>query len=158
MKSANVLPRILLFFWSCWFSLVTGSNLVDGLQQAGWVPADWPFASGNFDLIVETISIFDWSAGVAAILFVGVVAVEFGAAFLFLRAAIDAGSGSDAYRFKVHRAFGAAIALFAGFLIADELFIVYDRIGNLESSHFLVLCALLLSLLIIRLPPEWRKP
>ena len=52
---------------------------------------------------------------------------------------------------KVLQAFVPAIGLFAGFLVSDELFIVYHRIPSLESSHFLALCALLLSVVVIQL-------
>jgi hypothetical protein len=151
MNTSNIINRGLLLFWSLWFSLVLGSNVVDGLQAAGVVPEEWAFSSGNFGFIADTIAIYEWPSAVAAVLFLGVVLIQLATCVLFWRAVRETGRSGDGGHSAALPAFGAGIGLFAGFLVADEFFIVYDRIPDLESTHFLVFCALLLSLVVMRL-------
>jgi hypothetical protein len=141
MLATNLLSRGLLLFWTLWFSLVFASNLADGLQQTQLLPEDGPFASGNF-----------LSEATAGALFCGVLLLELGTAILFWRAFLD--PGRVAGNGKVHQAFCVALALFGGFLLADELFLVYRHLPGMGSTHFLVLCALLLSLLLAERAPS----
>ena len=60
-----------------------------------------------------------------------------------------ANSVTGGERPKVVAAFVVALGLFGGFLVSDELFLVYDRLPHVTPTHWLVLCALLLSLLVI---------
>lgn len=123
--------------------MVVCTNLLDGLQQAGLLSTDWRFASGNFALVEESIEIFSLSRAWAAGLFAGVVAAELAAAVLFWRAF------STAQRPCIVQAFALGLALFSAFLIADEIFIVYAKLPGVAATHFRVLCALLLSLLVV---------
>jgi hypothetical protein len=144
-----VLCRGLVLFWSLWLSVVFSSNLTDGLRQVGLLPMEWRFASGNFRLIVQTIEIYSLGESWAAILFASVVLVQLGAAMLFWRAFLDRDTRIERDSPKVLQAFSLGILLFAAFLVADELFVVYDRLPGLETTHLLVLCGLLLSYLVI---------
>ena len=47
--------------------------------------------------------------------------------------------------------------LFCGFLVFDEVLLIHRRFPNLETTHFTILCALLLSLLLIHLLGEREK-
>lgn len=113
------------------------------------LPASWRFASGNFSLIREAIGIYPFAKHWAPVLFVAVLLVQLAASLLFWRAFLDRQATITAGHPKVLQAFSVATGLFAGFLVADEVFIVYDRLPALETGHLLVFCALLLSLLVI---------
>jgi hypothetical protein len=152
MLATNLLSRGLLLFWTLWFSLVFASNLADGLQQTQLLPEDGPFASGNFELIAQSVGVYGLSEATAGALFCGVLLLELCAAILFWRAFLD--PGRVAGNGKVHQAFCVALALFGGFLLADELFLVYRHLPGVGSTHFLVLCALLLSLLLAERAPS----
>ena len=147
--NAIFLSRGLLLFWSSWFSVVFFSNLSDGLRQAGLLSAGWRFTSGNFVLIAESIAIYSLSEAWAVALFSGVVLIQLCAAILFWRAFLDPEAISTRARPKVLQAFSLAIGLFSALLVADEVFVVYGRLPSVEATHLLVLCALLLSLLVI---------
>lgn len=141
--------RGILLFWGAWLSVVFASNLADALRHVGVLPQSWRFASGNLSLIGEVVGIYSFSRALAPVLFAAVLLVQLAASLLFWRAFLDRRAATSAGDPKVLQAFSAALALFAGLLVADELFIVYDRLPGLEATHFLVLCALLLSLLVI---------
>jgi hypothetical protein len=136
--------RALLIFWAIWFSVVVASNLADALLAAGLLAPGWPFASGNFSLVAESVSVYFASRAWAAFLFLLVLLLELAVALLFWRAALRPEEAG------VLRAFFAAVVLFGGFLVADEVLLVYRRFPNLETGHFVILSALLLSLLSIR--------
>jgi hypothetical protein len=152
MPASNLLRRGLLLFWSLWFSLVFASNLADGLQQTGLLPEDWRFASGNFELIVRSVEIHALPKTLAGALFCAVLLLELGAALLFWRAFRDPGGIAEGDR--VHQAFSVALGLFGGLLLADELFLVYRHLPGMGTTHLLVLCALLLSLLLAERAPS----
>ncbi|MGA7306449.1 MAG: hypothetical protein WBW88_16335 [Rhodothermales bacterium] len=149
MKTRILLTRLLLLFWSLYFVFVAGSNLVDAFQQLGWVPETWSFTSGNFGLVVTTVSTYGLSKGFAAILFTAVILLELSAAWFFAAAARDTWRRRNADSANVSRGFVSAIGLFAGFIVADEFFVVYHRVSGLEITHLLVLCALLLTVLVV---------
>jgi hypothetical protein len=158
LASHSVLCRGLLFFWSAWFSVVFSTNLADGLRQAGLLPTGWRFTSGNFQLINQSIGIYSLQESWAAILFGAVVLVQLGAAMVFWRAFLDRDTVTKPDNPKVLQAFVLGIGLFAAFLVADEFFVVYDRLSGLETTHLLVLCGLLLSYLVIHVLSGHRQP
>jgi hypothetical protein len=147
LSSPRTLARALLLFWAIWFSIVLASNVADALAAAELVPASGRFASGNFALIAESISVYSASRAWAAVLFALVLALELAAAGLFWRAALEAKPA----RSRILPAFLAGIVLFCGFLVCDEFLLLYRRFPNLGTSHFVILCALLLSLSSIHL-------
>jgi len=146
----KIVARGLLLFWASWFSLVLASNLTDALQQLGVLSSQWRFVSGNFAMIRQSIAIYGLSPAMAALLFAGVLGVQLSATVLFWRAfaARDTITRPDAP--EIPRAFAAGLAMFAGFLLADEAFVVYERFAGAATTHLLVFCALLLSFLTIR--------
>jgi hypothetical protein len=143
-----------LVFWATWFSVVLASNVTDALAASALLPPSWPFASGNFALVVESVSIYSLSRISAAILFALVLVLELAAAVLFWRAALDREPLSRTAEPRILLPFVVAIALFCGFLVFDEVLLLYRRFPSLETTHFVVLGALLLSLSILRL---WRE-
>lgn len=129
--------------------MVFASNLCDGLRRAGALPAAWHFASGNLALMSAVVGIYAFSRPLAPVLFGAVVVVELAASLLFWRAFLDREAVASRGHPKLLQAFCVAIGLFGGFLVADEIFIVYVQRAGLESTHLLVLCAMLLSLIVI---------
>ena len=76
--------------------------------------------------------------------------VQLGAASLFWRASLEPWPLSPHAQPRILHPFVVGIALFAGFVLFDEVLVVYRRLPGLETTHLVVLCALLLSLLVIR--------
>jgi hypothetical protein len=134
--------RVLLWFWALWFSVVSASNAADALREAGLVPSV-PFVSGNLGLVAESVAIYSVPHAAAVALFLLVLVLELAASFLFWRAALQKTP-------RIAAPFAAGIALFCGFLVFDELLLVYRRFPSLETTHFIVLATLLLSLLVVR--------
>lgn len=136
--SSGLLTRTILVFWALWLWVVSASNAVDALAPGS------PFASGNLALVAEALSVYAVPRAAAAALFALVLLLEVAAATLFGRAALDPDPS------KVLAPFLVAILLFCGFLVFDELLLVYRRFPSLAPTHFSILSALLLSLLVIR--------
>jgi hypothetical protein len=151
MGSSARLKQLLLAFWAMWFTLVVASNVADGLKAAGVFRPTLRFASGNLALLLETTSIYDTPRPIAIGMFVGVVLWEVLAALLFWRATVAWWTHEPALR-EAGEAFVAGVGLFAGFVLADEIFLAYTK--GLEASHFRIFSALLVSWLSIRLLPD----
>jgi predicted anti-sigma-YlaC factor YlaD len=141
----RTIPRGLLFFWAAWLSLVTLTNVLDGLKSLRMMPTGWAFASGNYAFMASVTAKYGTPTAVTAMLFVGVVAWELLAAVLFWRAfaahRADAATAGDAVR----QAFTVSLALWAAFMLADEVFFAFDA----EGTHVHLLIAQLASLLTI---------
>ena len=150
------LSRVLLSLWATWFSVVLASNVADALKEAEILAPSWRFASANYSLVAESVSLYSVPPSGAAILFALVLLLELAAAGLFWRAALARDPLSPDHRPGILHAFSTAIALFGGFLVFDETLLIYRRFPNLETSHFVVLCALLLSVLLIHVLGEHR--
>ncbi|HEX3870291.1 MAG TPA: hypothetical protein VHV77_07645 [Pirellulales bacterium] len=133
-----IFVEVLTWFWACWFSLVTLSNLADGLKTLGILPAHWPFASGNFAAIEKVTEIYAVPHAINSVLFVAVIVIEIVIAVLFWRAA--RGRGASERVMSRDLALSLAVALFAGFLVADELFIAWPT--GIGGNHFGILTAL----------------
>jgi hypothetical protein len=149
-----VLIRALLLFWAIWFSVVTASNGADLLREAGLLSPDWRFASGNYSLVAESVALYSVSRAWASALFALVLVAQLTASALFWRAALDASPFAPRARPGIMYAFLAGIGLFSAFLVFDEVLLIYRRLPNLETAHFAILCALLLSLSLIHLLGE----
>lgn len=143
------LKRLLLLVWAVWLSVVFLSNLADDAKGLGLLPESWAFASGNLQFIRETTARYGTPDAVNGALFAGVIIWEGVAAALFWRAAW-AFRGRGAGRRAVYQAFTASLLLWAGFLVADEVFIAYP----LEGTHLRLLVAHLVTLLAVELLPD----
>jgi hypothetical protein len=156
--SRRSLVRGLLLFWALWFSVVLASNIGDALREAGLLPAGWRFASGNFALLAESFSVYALPRSSAAAAFSLVLVLQLAAAFLFWRAACEPASRVLQAGASIARPFFPGIGLFGGFLVFDEILLIYRRFPNLETTHFVIFCALLLSLLSIHVLREGETP
>jgi hypothetical protein len=141
--------RLLLLVWAVWLSVVFLSNLADTAKGLGWLGDSWAFASGNLQFVRETTARYGTSDMVNGLLFAGVVVWEGITAALFWRA-VWRFRGRDVGRRAVYLAFTASLLLWAGFLVADEVFIAYP----LEGTHLRLFVAQLLTLLAIELLPQ----
>jgi hypothetical protein len=149
------LKQALLAFWSVWLTLVCLTNVLDGARALGLLDQDWAFASGNYCLLVATTARYETPMWLNGVLFVGVICWEGLAAVLFwltlLRFRGRAGAEGTPL---LYTAFTVSLLLWAGFMIADDVFIAYA----LEAIHIRLFVAQLMTLLAIELLPETRQP
>jgi hypothetical protein len=138
-KAVLTLKKIVLSFWSCYFSIVTLTNITDGLKAIGVLSNDWKLVSGNFEMILQTTSKLDVPVGLIAFLYCGVIVVELIAAILFWR------SVKKTNEANIYIAHSAGLILFGGFIIADEIFCDY----TFESIHMRVFFGLLISVIAL---------
>jgi hypothetical protein len=133
---------VLIGIWAVWFSLVALSNVFDGLKAMGLLGEHWRFASGNFAAIEQVTSIYKLPRFVNGLLYLAVIVVEIGIANLLWR---SLGRRDPKTR---EAAFTLAVALFGGFLLADELFVAWPT--GLAHVHFGILVALIVTWIAAR--------
>ncbi|HVU10604.1 MAG TPA: hypothetical protein VHD90_04970, partial [Phototrophicaceae bacterium] len=141
------LKQGLLVFWALWLTVVFLGNLCDLLKRLRVLNPGWKFASGNYDLMKKTTAVYHLSDTVVLLLLIGVVIWEGVAAVLMWSAAFTlASSGLGG----VYSAFAFSLALWAAFMVADELFIAYET----EPIHTGIFIAQAASLLLLCLLPS----
>jgi hypothetical protein len=150
LTNTVLLKRAILCFWALWFTLAVITNLMDGLKALEILSDTWPLASGNYALIIEVMQAYTPAPWLTAGLFLGAIAWESLAAFLFWQAfrkfrGIDQGNQDIVYI-----AFTASLGLWAAFILIDEIFIAYA----IENTHRQLLILQLLSLLALRVLPD----
>ncbi len=138
--SASWIPLGLLIFWAAYFTIVLVMNACDALKAFGLLPQKWKFASGNYHLIRKATQTYRAPAWLDRVLFLSVIAWQTLAAVL-LWLAVDGWPGLPA----VDTALAVGIALFAAFILVDEIFKEYKS----ENDHMLIFAAQLLTLLAI---------
>ena len=134
--TANTVQKIVLLFWSSYFSIVTVTNILDGLRSMGVLSKDWKLVSGNFEMILQTTSKVDVPVGLIVFLYFGVIVIELIISVLFWKSVRNT---SDV---NIYSAFSAGLILFAGFILADEIFCDF----TFESIHMRIFFGLLVSL------------
>jgi hypothetical protein len=146
------LRPVILLFWALWLTVVTASNVTNGLRVARVLPQTFAFASSNFELVETTTAIYHAPRAVVWILFLGVIAWEGLAAALFWRAlaATRGVLANDPVALErvLSAAFAAAMGLFAAFMVADEALIAYP----LQAGHMRAFAVLGVSWLVVRPP------
>jgi hypothetical protein len=77
--------RLLIVFWTMFFTLVALTNLVDLLDELG--AFDWRFLdSGNYDYLRSVVKAYDVGPALTKVMLAGAFAIELVAAVLFWRA------------------------------------------------------------------------
>ena len=148
--SVITLKQAMLAFWAIWLTIVCLANLCDLLKRWRVLGDHWKFASGNYDLMQKSTRVYHLPDAAVLLLFIGVVIWEALAGFLTWNALLSFnGSVSDA----VYAAFGVSLALWAAFLIADEIFMAYE----METTHIAIFIAQLISLIALVLLPSVLK-
>ncbi|MVM37619.1 hypothetical protein GO730_08425 [Spirosoma sp. HMF3257] len=140
----------LLLFWALYFSIVLVSNSADALSALSLLPSEWHFVSGNYGLIQKVVSLYEPPAWLAGFMFAGVILWEAVGAILFWRAFLVTLRDNPKQTPLLHAAFGITIGLWAMFILADEVFLVY-LLGGISSTHFNLLLAELATFILIRL-------
>lgn len=140
--SLVTLKQALIFFWALWMTVVVVNNIGDGLRALGVVPPSFPIHSGNYQAMRELMSRRRAPEWATRLLFAGTILWEIAVAYLLWRAVFDV----FAYALS---AFATSLALWAVFMITDEVFIAYDA----ETVHMRIFTAQLATLLLIILAP-----
>ena len=148
--SVVMLKRGLLAFWALWNLVVCFTNLCDGLKALGVLGAAWRFTSGNYPLLVGTTALYGTPSWINVVLFLGVISWEGASAILFWLACRRFGSTKGRSLQVMHTAFTVSLALWAAFILADEIFLAY----GLEGTHLRVFTGQLATLLVIHLLPD----
>ncbi len=143
-----------LLFWAGWFTLVLATNVCDGLKALGVLPVGWVFASGNFAFIGSVTAKFAVPAAVNSLFFLLVVLWQAAAAGLLWIAFARAISDERPDWAPATTAFAVSLALWAAFIMADELFVAFET--GVEGVHLRLFTAQLASLLAIHLLPDDR--
>lgn len=146
----SIIRNGILAFWAVWFSIVFASNACDGLKALRVLPADWQFASGNLEFVRQSIARYSLSQFVPNFLFLGVVIWEGLASALFCCATLLVVRKSNEADRAVQLAFAVGLALWAAFVLADEILIQYA----VEGTHVRLFVAQLASLMYLELVPD----
>ncbi|WP_020599297.1 hypothetical protein [Spirosoma panaciterrae] len=139
----------LMLFWALYFSIVWMSNTADALKTLSILPANWPFVSGNYTLIVRVLAIYQSPAWLSGLFFAGVILWEGIGAIYFWKAFRAVTRQTLTQTASIHQAFGITIGLWAAFILADEVFLAY-LLGGLATTHYLLLLSELASFILIR--------
>lgn len=145
-----IIKQGLLLFWALWFSIAATTNIFDGLKVLGLLAHSWAFASGNYSFIVEITHVYNAPGWLTAFFFMLIIIWECAAAFLLWQAFRKFTGTNNKSLALIYNAFTVSMALWACFIIADEIFIAY----KVENTHRQLLALQLLSLLALRLLPD----
>jgi len=110
----------------------------------------WKFASQNFRAVAGATSIYHAPRWVPALLFTGVIVWQLVAALFFGWAFVSSVMAGRLAWAPIHAAFATALALWAAFMITDEICKQYDT----QSSHVSLFTAQLLTLVSLHLLPS----
>ena len=143
LASWRTLKSGVLLFWAAWFTIVLLTNVCDALKAGRVLPAGFTLSSGNWELMLKITAVHATPVAIAGLMFLGVIAWEAVAGFLFWRAWAAGGRGGVV-------AFVVGLALWATFALADELFLAY----TVEAAHLRLFGLQLLSMLALRVLPE----
>lgn len=143
LSSWRTLKSGVLLFWALLFTLLLVTDAADALKAGRVLPPSWSLASGNWELMLKVTAVHATPVVIVGILFLGALAWHALAAVLFWRAWIAGGRGGVA-------AFTVGLALWAAFVLADELFVAH----TVEPVHMRLFGLQLLSVLALRLLPD----
>jgi len=143
LASWRTLKSGVLLFWAAWFTIVLITNVCDALKAGRVLPAGFTLSSGNWELMLKITAVHATPVAIVALMFLGVIVWEALAGLLFWRAWAAGGRGGVV-------AFVVALALWATFALADEVFMAY----TIEAVHLRLFGLQLLSVLALRLLPE----
>jgi len=143
------LKLALLAFWAAWFAIVALTNAFGALKAMGVLPETWRLASGNYAQVAKAVSVYRAPNWVPAFLFAAVIAWQVLASAAFVCAFASSLRAHAPTWTTINLAYGCGIALWAAFMIADELTFKYAY----EQSHELLFIAQLASLAAMYLLP-----
>ena len=126
----------LLGFWTLWFAIVTATNVLG--------------VSSNREAIVRATQKFAPPRWVPRVLFAGVIAWQAATTALLARAALLSISHGAVDLAAATLALGCGIALWAAFMLADEITVKYE----FERTHELLFLSQLATLLALHVLPD----
>lgn len=135
----------LLLFWACWFSLAFTTNTFDFIHTLGGLPETWAFRSKNYDVLQNVLAIYQTPIFLLNALFTCDIFIQGLSALLFWLAFFSFWRRRDGAWRYINSAFTLSIALWAVFVIMEEIFIAYQ----FENVHLRLLLVELVSLFAI---------
>lgn len=145
-----LLKRGIVLFWSVWVSVVVLTNIAAEIKSFGVLPDTWPLASGNYGAIARETSRYGVPGWLDQGLLAGVIVWEAVAALLLWRAFRHYWLHSRRRLLAGYTAFAVLLALFATFILADEVLHAF----RIEGDHRGIAVLLLASLLSLQLLPD----
>lgn len=150
MLSLQPLKFGLLGLWAGWFTLVALTNVFDALKVARLLPRHWRFASDNYRRVRDAVAVYDAPAPLAGLLYAGVIFWQLVAATLLWYALVGSLAADALLTGAVNLAFAVALAMWAAFLLLEEVFQQYRT----EGKHLLFFIGQLLTLGALHLLPN----
>jgi hypothetical protein len=135
-------------FWAAWISIVVVANVVDALRVTG-VLSGARLASGNYSAIVHVSDRLDVPHSLDFIIFLVIILWETIAAVLLWIAAALSVTGSGSRLSATDTGLSVLLALFAGFMLADEVFHAFKT----ESDHRSIAALILISVIALHVLP-----
>lgn len=152
-----VVKQGIILFWAVWLSLVLLLNCLDVLKNVGVLPDTWKFNSGNFPFMQAVVKVYSTPNPITWVMYISAIIWEVVAIYL-LWAALGASfsSGFDPSTLRlVNLAFAVNLALWAAFVVMDELFLAFLIPGhNIMETHRSLFTANLVSFMAIHLLPN----
>jgi hypothetical protein len=139
----------LLLFWGVWYFIAFCTNVCECFARLRVLPNAWRFASGNLQGVSHAVKTYSASPWLPWLLFSGVLCFQLFLVFLFGWAIISSGAGSLNSQ-AINAAFCAGLALWAAFMLTDEIFKQYD----VEHSHVLFFIAQLVTFISFYVLPS----
>jgi hypothetical protein len=144
------LKLALLGFWSLWFAIVTATNVLGGLKALHVLGESWRFASTNYEAVVKATARYSPPAWLPAALFAAVIAWQLVTCALLAGAFVSSVAAQAIDLDAATLALGSGVALWAAFMLADEITVKYE----FERTHELLFTAQLATLLALQLLPD----
>lgn len=121
--SGLLFKRLLLAFWTMFFSMVALTNFIDLMGELGVF--HWTFLnSGNFEYMREIVKVYDVSSGLTKLLLAGAFLIELIAACLFWRALLAFGR-QPVGRGRAFQALCWGTFVWLSFVFMTEFFVAY---------------------------------
>lgn len=130
------LKLLLLGFWTAWFAIVTATNALG--------------ISANYQAIVKATAKYKPPQWLPRLLFAAVIAWQAVTTALLARALALSLSHGEVDLAAATLALGSGIALWAAFMLADEITLKYE----FERTHELLFIAQLATLLALHVLPD----
>lgn len=141
MTSSKFIQRIIILFWSLWFTLVSLSDITNFLQLAHILPVDFVFTSKNYDLVHQYLSLFGFNSFALSLLLFGMIVSA--AILISITFWISTFTMNPVW---INLAFLSSILLTMFFILCDEIFIQY----TIEHGHTIRLTLLLISFMYFK--------
>jgi hypothetical protein len=123
VASGLLFKRLLLAFWTMFFSMVALTNFVDIMGELNIF--DWTFLnSGNFEYMREIVKVYELSPALTKLLLIGAFLIEFAAAIMFWRALLGFGRMPEG-RKRAFRALCLGTFVWISFVFMTEFFVAY---------------------------------